>query len=56
MEKAEWRKSRRTVFYMSRTTGLTAHVREEQMKEPPMRRVYTWDDVEYQGPSKRSLT
>jgi citrate synthase len=45
----------KSFFYMSRAAGLTAHVREEQMKEPPMRRVYTWDDVEYQGPPERSL-
>ena len=42
-------------FYISRAAGLTAHVQEEQTKEPPMRRVYTWDEIEYLGPPERSL-
>lgn len=42
-------------FLISRAAGLTAHVQEEQAKEPPMRRVYTWDDVDYQGPPERKL-
>lgn len=42
-------------FLISRAAGLTAHVQEEHAKEPPMRRVYTWDDVDYQGPPERNL-
>ncbi len=42
-------------FLISRAAGLTAHVQEEQAKEPPMRRVYTWEDVDYQGPPERKL-
>jgi citrate synthase len=42
-------------FLISRAAGLTAHVQEEHAKEPPMRRVYTWDDVEYQGVPERKL-
>jgi len=42
-------------FLISRAAGLTAHVQEEHAKEPPMRRVYTWDDVDYQGVPERKL-
>lgn len=42
-------------FLIARAAGLTAHVQEEHAKEPPMRRVYTWDDVEYQGPPERKM-
>jgi citrate synthase len=42
-------------FYISRAAGLTAHVQEEQTKEPPMRRVYTWDEIEYHGHPERNL-
>ncbi len=36
-------------FLISRAAGLTAHVQEEQIREVPMRRVYTWDEVVYDG-------
>lgn len=42
-------------FLIARAAGLTAHVQEELTKEPPMRRVYTWDEVEYQGPPERKI-
>jgi citryl-CoA lyase len=42
-------------FLIARAAGLTAHVQEEHAKEPPMRRVYTWDEVQYQGPPARKL-
>jgi len=42
-------------FLISRAAGLTAHVQEEHSKEPPMRRVYTWDEVDYQGPPERKF-
>lgn len=42
-------------FLISRAAGLTAHVQEEHAKEPPMRRVYTWDDVDYQGVSEKKI-
>ncbi len=42
-------------FLIARAAGLTAHVQEEQAKEPPMRRVFTWDEVDYQGPPERQL-
>ena len=42
-------------FLIGRAAGLTAHVQEEQAKEPPMRRVYTWDEIDYQGPPEREL-
>lgn len=43
-------------FLISRAAGLTAHVQEEQSLEVPMRRVYTWDEVEYQGHPERELS
>jgi citrate synthase len=42
-------------FFIARSAGLTAHAQEERAKEPPMRRVYTWDEVNYQGPRERQL-
>ncbi len=42
-------------FLIARAAGLTAHVQEELTKEPPMRRVYTWDEVEYHGPPERKV-
>jgi len=43
-------------FLISRAAGLTTHVQEEHSKEPPMRRVYTWDEVDYQGHSERTIS
>jgi len=43
-------------FLISRAAGLTAHVQEEHTKEPPMRRAYTWDEVDYQGHPERKLS
>ncbi len=43
-------------FLISRAAGLTAHVQEEQSREVPMRRVYTWDEVEYQGHAERKFS
>ena len=42
-------------FLIARAAGLTAHVQEEHTKEPPMRRVYTWDEVDYQGSPEREI-
>jgi len=43
-------------FLIARAAGLAAHVQEEHSKEPPMRRVYTYDDVDYQGVPERDFS
>lgn len=42
-------------FLISRAAGLTAHVQEQLTKDPPMRRLHTWEEIDYQGPSEREL-
>ncbi len=42
-------------FFLGRGAGLTAHAYEYNAKEPPMRRVYTWDEVKYVGPEEKEI-
>ena len=49
----DWRLGK-AFFYLGRCAGLTAHAYEYMVNEPPMRRVYTWDEVNYIGPEERN--
>jgi citrate synthase len=44
----DWRLGK-AFFFLGRIVGLTAHAYEQMYKERPMRRVYTWDEVNYKG-------
>jgi len=50
----DWRLGK-AFFFIGRSAGLTAHVHEQIVKEKPMRRVYTWEDVNYIGHAERKL-
>ena len=50
----DWRLGK-AFFYLGRSAGLTAHAHEYMVNERPMRRVYTWDEVQYTGPADRNL-
>ena len=50
----DWRYGK-AFFYLGRAAGLTAHAYEYQVKESPMRRVYTWDEVNYVGPEEKEI-
>ena len=41
-------------FLLGRVAGLTAHVYEEQTREKPMRKMFTYD-CEYDGPEEKEL-
>jgi len=48
----DWRFGK-AFFYLGRGAGLTTHAYEYMVNERPMRRVYTWDEVNYIGPEER---
>jgi citrate synthase len=50
----DWRYGK-AFFYIGRSAGLTAHAFEYMVKESPMRRVYSWDEVSYVGPEERDI-
>ena len=50
----DWRYGK-AFFYLGRAAGLTAHAYEYMVKESPMRRVYTWDEVNYVGPEEKEF-
>lgn len=50
----DWRLGK-AFFFIGRSAGLTAHAHEYMVKESPMRRVYTWDEVNYVGPEEREI-
>ncbi len=51
----DWRYGK-AFFFLGRAAGLTAHAYEYMVKETPMRRVYTWDEVNYSGPGERKIS
>ncbi len=51
----DWRYGK-AFFFLGRAAGLTAHAYEYMVKESPMRRVYTWDEVNYSGPEERKIS
>ena len=50
----DWRLGK-AFFYLGRSAGFTAHAYEYTVNERPMRRVYTWDEVNYTGPEEREF-
>jgi citrate synthase len=50
----DWRLGK-AFFFIGRAAGLTAHAYEYMRKESPMRRVYTWDEVDYVGFEEREV-
>lgn len=50
----DWRYGK-AFFFLGRGAGLTAHAYEYMVKESPMRRVYTWNEVNYVGPEEKEF-
>ena len=50
----DWRLGK-AFFFLARGAGLTAHAHEQATQERPMRRVYTWDEVNYAGECGKTI-